>query len=280
MQGQNPGSLPQGGTAVNDTGLVQVSNVSKTFAGGLLRRGSGVKALDDVTISIGRGEILGIIGESGSGKTTLGKLILGLLKPTSGSITFPGCAREGRNAIRPVIQVIFQDPYDSLSHAMTVQDIVAEPYAIHHRGRVDAGKVRQALESVGLTPADEYLGQYPHHLSGGQRQRVAVARAIIAGPDLIIADEPISMLDASISVDILNLILDLNEKLGIAFMFITHDIAAASYVCHNIAVMKDGRIVEQGPRKQIIEGCRHPYTRSLLAAARGELSVANPPLSR
>jgi len=260
--------------------LVRVSNLSKTFSGGILRPGQSVRALDDVSLSICRGTILGLIGESGSGKTTLGKLILGLLKPTAGSITFPGCEGNGKGSLKPVIQVIFQDPYDSLSHRMTVREIVAEPLVIRYGGRVDDGEVRHALELVGLTPVDEYLGLYPHHLSGGQRQRVAIARAIIMGPDLIIADEPISMLDASISVGILNLILDLNETQGIGFLFITHDIAAASYVCHDIAVMKDGRIVEQGPREQIIGGCRHPYTRSLLAAARGGLTAPVPPITK
>lgn len=254
--------------------LVRVSDVSRTFGAGFLHRGNSVRAVDGVSITIGRGKILGLIGESGSGKTTLGRLILGLLKPTSGSVVFPGSPGEGGNGRKPVVQVIFQDPYDSLSHAMTIREIVAEPCAIRHKGRVDGQKVRHTLESVGLTPADDYLSLYPHHLSGGQRQRVAVARAIIAEPDLIIADEPVSMLDASVGVDILNLILDLNERLGVAFLFITHDIAAASYVCHDIAVMKDGRIVEQGPKRQIIEACGHPYTRSLLAAARGEIAVA------
>jgi peptide/nickel transport system ATP-binding protein len=244
--------------------LVRISGISKVFYKGIFFKSDGFKALDGVTLSIKRGEILGVIGESGSGKTTLSKLILGLLKPTSGIIAF--AEEYGK---RPSVQAIFQDPYDSLSHNMSVEDIVAEPYAIMHKGRHDMARIPGALASVGLTPAEEYLHKYPHELSGGQRQRVAIARAIITEPDLIIADEPISMLDASIGVDILNLILDLNERLGIAFMFITHDIAAAAYVSHNIAVMKDGRIVEYGPRKKIIESCEHPYTRSLLKAACG-----------
>jgi len=250
-----------------DKELVRIDDVSKIFYKGILKRSAGFKALDGVTLSIKRGEILGVIGESGSGKTTLGKLILGLLKPTSGTIVF---ADDGIIK-KPVVQVIFQDPYDSLSHVMSVEDIVAEPYAIKHKGQVDMEKVQKAIESVGLTPVDDYIHKYPHQLSGGQRQRVAIARAIITEPDLIIADEPISMLDASIGVDILNLILNLNERLGISFMFITHDIAAASYVSHNIAVMNAGKIVEYGPRKKIIAECEHPYTRTLLAAARGEV---------
>jgi peptide/nickel transport system ATP-binding protein len=254
-----------------DSELVRADNVSKIFYSGLIKRSSGFKALDGISLSITRGEILGVIGESGCGKTTLCKLVLGMLQPTSGTITLAG--NETGTGKKPVIQAIFQDPYDSLSHTMSVEEIVAEPYAIKHKGKADLEKVRQALTSVGLTPAEDYMHKYPHVLSGGQRQRVAFARAIITEPDLIIADEPISMLDASIGVDILNLILDLNERLGIAFMFITHDIAAASYVCHNIAVMNAGKIVEYGPRKKIIAECEHPYTRMLLSAAKEELKV-------
>lgn len=249
--------------------LVRLNGVTKTYRKGLFSKSDGITAVDGVSLSVHKGEILGLIGESGSGKTTLGKLILGLLTPTSGSIgltAFDG----GR---KPVVQVIFQDPYDSLSHNMTVGEIVAEPLAIKNKGRPDAGKVVEALVAVGLTPAEEYINKYPHQLSGGQRQRAAIARAVIAGPDLIIADEPISMLDASIGVDILNLILDLNERLGIAFVFITHDIAAAAYVSHNIAVMKDGKIVEYGTRKKIIAAGEHPYTRELLGAAKDEIAV-------
>lgn len=252
-----------------DGELVKVNNVSKVFSKGIIKRSSGFKALDGVSLTIHKGEILGVIGESGSGKTTLGKLILGLLRPTSGTIAY-ACDRNNK---KPVIQAIFQDPYDSMSHMMSVGDIVAEPYAIKHKGRRDMEKVREALVSVGLAPPEEYMHKYPHELSGGQLQRVAIARAVITEPGLIIADEPISMLDASIGVDILNLILDLNERLGIAFVFITHDIAAASYVCHNIAVMNGGRIVEYGTRKKIIAGCERPYTRELLAAATGNLQA-------
>lgn len=253
-----------------DGELVMVDNVSKIFYKGLIKRSSGIKALDGVSLSIRRGEILGIIGESGSGKTTLSRIMLGLLKPTAGAIQFAGNDGDLR---KPVVQAIFQDPYDSLSHMMTVEETVAEPYVIKHKGKPYAEKVRQALTAVGLTPVEEYLHKYPHVLSGGQRQRVAFARAIITEPDLIIADEPISMLDASIGVDILNLILDLNERLGIAFLFITHDIASASYVCHNIAVMNAGKIVEYGPRKKIIAESEHPYTRMLLSTAKEELKV-------
>lgn len=257
---------------MNEKELVRVSDVTKLFKRTNLFRGtSGVLALDSVSLSVEKGEILGIIGESGSGKTTLAKLILGLLKPTSGGILFADILNGDHGSRKPAVQVIFQDPYDSLSHMMTIEEIVAEPCFIKYGGSYDRQKVRQALGSVGLTPVDEFLHKYPHTLSGGQRQRVAIARAIVTEPDLIIADEPISMLDCSIGADILNLILEMNEHKGITFMFITHDIAAAAYICNNIAVMKAGKIVEYGPRKQIISHCRHEYTNSLLASARGEV---------
>jgi peptide/nickel transport system ATP-binding protein len=249
--------------------LVRVVNVTRVFKNKRLFKGSSsVTALDGVSLSVEKNRILGVIGESGSGKTTLAKLILGLLKPTSGFISFADLKDESGGVRKPAIQVIFQDPYDSLSHMMTIEEIVAEPYLIKHNSQCNADTICSVLESVGLIPADEYLQKYPRSLSGGQRQRVAIARAIITHPDLIIADEPVSMLDASIGVDILNLITEMNEKLGISFLFITHDISAAAYVCHNIAVMNSGRIVEYGTTKQIITRCQHTYTNSLLSAAR------------
>ncbi len=257
---------------MNGKELVRITDVTKVFKKtGFFRGSSSVLALDNISLSVKKGEILGIIGESGSGKTTLAKLILGLLKPTSGSISFADVRNHEHESRKPAVQVIFQDPYDSLSHMMTIGEIVAEPCFIKYGRSYVPEKVRQALESVGLIPVDEYLHKYPHTLSGGQRQRVAIARAIVTQPDMIIADEPISMLDCSIGVDILNLILEMNEKSGITFLFITHDIAAATYICNNIAVMKAGKIVEYGPKKQIISQCSHEYTDSLLASARGEV---------
>lgn len=248
---------------MNESELMSIVDVTKVFKRtGFLKNNSEIKALDGVSLSIKKGEILGIIGESGSGKTTLAKIILGLLKPTSGNILFSAILN---------IQVIFQDPYDSLSHMMTIEEIIAEPCFIKYGKSYERQKVNNALESVGLTPVDEFLHKYPHTLSGGQLQRVAIARAIVTEPDLIIADEPISMLDCSIGVDILNLILEMNEKKNITFMFITHDIAAASYICNNIAVMKAGKIVEYDSKKQIISQCRHEYTKLLLSCAKGEV---------
>lgn len=255
---------------MNEQEILRIDNITKIFRSHVFsRKSSNVIALDGVSLTVKKGEVLGIIGESGCGKTTLCKLLLGLLKPSSGTITFEDI--NSKYGVRkPVVQVIFQDPYDSLSHLMTIGEIVAEPYVIMHGKTYDPSKVGKALESVGLIPVEDYLHKYPHTLSGGQRQRVAIARAIVTEPDIIIADEPISMLDASIGVEVLNLILDMKEKIGITFLFITHDIAAAAYVCDNIAVMNAGKIVEYGSRKQIISECRHEYTSSLLSAARGE----------
>lgn len=248
--------------------IIKVVNITKVFKSKRLFKGSSsVTALDGVSLTVLRNKILGVIGESGSGKTTLAKLILGLLRPSSGFISFADLKGVNGELRKPAVQVIFQDPYDSLSHMMTIEEIVAEPHLIKHKSRCNADRIRNVLESVGLTPVEEYLHKYPLSLSGGQRQRVAIARAIITNPDLIIADEPISMLDASIGVDILNLLTEMNEKLGITFIFITHDISAAAYVCHNIAVMNSGQIVEYGPTKQIMTKCQHSYTNSLLSAA-------------
>jgi peptide/nickel transport system ATP-binding protein len=256
---------------MNKEELVRIDNVSKVFKSrGFFADTPDIVAVDGVSLSINRGEILGIIGESGSGKTTLAKLILGLLKPTSGTISFAEIKNDDNENCKPAVQIIFQDPYDSLSHMMSIEEIVAEPGLIKHGNSYDPNRTCRALELVGLEPVDEYLHKYPHTLSGGQRQRVAIARAIVTKPDLIIADEPISMLDASIGVDILNLMLDMNERIGMTFMFITHDIAAAAYICDNIAVMREGRIVEYGSRKQIISNCQNEYTDSLLSAAMGE----------
>lgn len=253
---------------MEDPWIIKIDNVSKVFKSkGMFRSDPDIKALDDLSLTVKKGEVLGIIGESGSGKTTLGKLILGLLKPGSGNISFADIDNSSSQNGKPIVQVIFQDPYDSLSHMMTVEQLVAEPCIIQNRKNVDKDRIVLALESVGLTPVESFLHKYPHTLSGGQRQRVAIARAMITEPDMIIADEPISMLDASIGVDILNLMLDMKERTGITFMFITHDIAAAAYISDNIAVMKEGKIVEYGSREQIISDCCHEYTKSLLLSA-------------
>lgn len=253
---------------MSENELIRVINVTKIFKDKrLFKSSSSVTALDSVSLSVEKNRILGVIGESGSGKTTLAKLILGLLKPTSGVISFADLKDESGRVRKPAMQVIFQDPYDSLSHRMTIKEIVAEPYLIKHKSKCSTETICNVFESVGLTPADEYLHKYPRSLSGGQRQRVAFARAIITNPDLIIADEPVSMLDVSIGIDILNLITEMNEKMGITFVFITHDISAAAYICHNIVVMNSGKVVEYGSSRQIVARCKHTYTNLLLSAA-------------
>ena len=235
--------------------------------------GTTLTAVDEVSMSLKRGETLALIGESGSGKTTLGRLTLRLLEPTGGKIIFDGKdithVSEGKLSwFRKAAQTIFQDPYSSLNPAMSVQNILEEPLEIHHLNerKVNEETIFNALKNCGLTPQENFLPKHPHLLSGGQRQRVAIARAIILRPKYIVADEPVSMIDASGRVEILDLLRSLQVSYGISFLYITHDIATTRYSSDRIAVMYLGRIVEVAPAEELIRNPLHPYTVALIGA--------------
>jgi len=225
-----------------------------------------------VSMDIGRGEVVGLVGETGSGKTTLGKAIVRLVNPTGGQIIYDGvdiASLDGPalRKYRSRLQMIFQDPYDSINPRMSVFDIVSEGLLIN---RIASGKeledrVMRSLEDVRLPP-EEFASRYPHELSGGQRQRVAIARALAMRPEFIVADEPVSMLDVSIRGEVLNVMLDLREKYGISFLFITHDLAIAKHMSDRIAVMYLGRLVEVADSEELVRNPLHPYTQALLAA--------------
>lgn len=246
-----------------------------TFAQRVLgRQTASVKAVDGVSFQVRRGEVLGLVGESGSGKTTLGRAILRLVPPTSGSIALGGRDITGLSEarLRPLrrrVQMVYQDPHASLNPAMTILQSVGHPLQIHKITRSrDAARemVCSALERVGLVPVEQFLPKYPGDLSGGQKQRAALARATITGPELLVADEPVSMLDMSVRAKVLALMLDLRRDLDLTYLYITHDLATAKLVCDRVAIMYLGRIVEIGPTAEIFANPRHPYTAALLRA--------------
>jgi oligopeptide transport system ATP-binding protein len=255
--------------------LLEVADLVKHFSvgGGLFGGAAGlVRAIDGVSFSIRRGETLGLVGESGCGKTTTGRCILQLERPTSGRIVFEGAdlttmAADKLRAVRPRMQVIFQDPYSSLNPRMSIGDILAEPLKVHgvvpDKAKREA-RVRELLEQVGLLP--RYAERFPHQLSGGQRQRVGIARALAMNPSLIVCDEPVSALDVSIQAQIINLLEDLQARLGLTYLFIAHDLSVVRHISDRIAVMYLGRIVELADRKALYEDPLHPYTRALLSA--------------
>ncbi len=256
--------------------LLEVTDLQKYFpvkSSGVIRRTIGqVQAVDGVTFSIGAGQSLGLVGESGCGKTTTGRVITRLYDPTAGSMKFEGheighLSKKEMHPYRRDIQLIFQDPYSSLNPRHTVGSIVGTPLLVHNavpKNQV-VDRVQGLLETVGLNP--EHFNRYPSEFSGGQRQRIGIARALALNPKLIVADEPVSALDVSIQAQVINLLQDLQQKFGIAFLFIAHDLAIVRHFCPEVAVMYLGTIVEIGDRSSIYETPHHPYTQALLSAA-------------
>jgi peptide/nickel transport system ATP-binding protein len=232
-----------------------------------------VKAVDDVSFSIKRGEIFTLAGESGCGKTTTGKIVVRLISPTSGKIFFDNVEitnlkNEDLRMLKRKMQIIFQDPYASFNPRMKIGDAVGHPLAIHELAEGDEKKRRVAelFERVGLTPAEKFVDLYPHQMSGGQRQRAAMARSLILQPEFIVADEPVSMIDVSLRTAIVDLMLGLRKDFGLTYLFITHDLAIAKYISDRIGIMYLGRIVELGDMETIFSAPIHPYTQALLAA--------------
>jgi ABC-type glutathione transport system ATPase component len=229
-----------------------------------------VHALNGVSFTIEAGRSLGIVGESGSGKSTLARLVMALDQPTSGKVTLMGrdlhaLPTEELRLARRDFQMVFQDPYGSLDPRQKVQRIVCEPLSAQGVGRDEQHqRASEVLQAVGLRPND--LGKYPHEFSGGQRQRIAIARALVTRPRLIVADEPVSALDVSVQAQVLNLMQDLQQEFGITYMLISHDLAVVHHLCDDVAVLWQGRIVEQGPPEKLFSAAEHPYTRTLLEA--------------
>jgi peptide/nickel transport system ATP-binding protein len=250
--------------------LIEAHGVSRAFAVG--RGGLGkkrvIRAVADIDIAVGRGEVLGLVGESGSGKSTLGKMLLGLIRPDGGTIRVAGTdiASIDRRALARRIQPVFQDPYSSLNPRKTIASIVALPLAVLGMGNAKERRAKaiDMLARVGL-PA-RHADVYPNELSGGQRQRVAIARALVVGPQIVVLDEPTSALDVSVQSQILNLLMDLKEELGLTYLFISHNLAVVEHIADRVAVMYLGRIVEIADRGTLFRDPRHPYTKALLAS--------------
>ncbi|MEZ4679499.1 MAG: ABC transporter ATP-binding protein [Caldilineaceae bacterium] len=273
---------------MSDRDVLQVRNLRKLFpvgGNGLLRKPVAfVHAVDDLSFDLHSGEVLAVVGESGCGKSTLVLTLLGMEPATAGSIRFAGeevtqLDNAGQKRMRRQVQMIFQDPYESLNPLMTIGETVAEPLLVHGLvpNRAERRqRVYKALEDAGLKPAENFIDRRPHELSGGQRQRVVIAGALVLEPTLLLADEPVSMLDVSIRAEILNLLNDLRRDRGISIIFITHDLNTVASIADRIAVMYLGRIVEIGPTPQVLRNPQHPYTKALLSVA----PVPNPRLRR
>jgi len=253
--------------------LVEISRLVKHFVrgAGFLRKGTLVKAVDGISFSIDEGETFGLVGESGSGKTTAGRCLLRLIEPTSGSVRFRGedvlaFSRSRLREARRGMQIVFQDPYSSLNPRMRARQIVEEPLIIHGIGdrAARAARVRDLFGLVGLDPA--HLERFPHEFSGGQRQRIGLARALALNPSFLVLDEPVSALDVSVQAQVINLLMDLQKRLSLTYLFIAHDLRLVEHICARVAVMYLGKIVEMGPTAAIFASPRHPYTRALLSA--------------
>lgn len=254
--------------------ILEAKNVKKHFPirkGLLLRQVGSVKAVDDVSLTVRKGETLGLVGESGCGKSTLGRTLIRLYEPTGGTIEFDGqnfldLKGDALRKKRKNMQMIFQDPYASLDPRMTVGQIIRQPMDIHNVGSSSERdqRVLELIELVGLRKS--HVNRYPHEFSGGQRQRISIARAIALNPELIICDEPVSALDVSIQAQILNLLKDLQEKLKLTYIFISHDLSVIEHTCDRIAVMYLGKIVEISSRDELFKNPQHPYTQALISA--------------
>ncbi len=260
---------------LNSQPLLKVENLTVSYGlGGGLFGGDKKKfnAVDDVSFHVNRGEIAGLVGESGSGKTTTGRAIIRLAPISSGKIFYDGkevslLSNNDFLPMRKKVQMIFQDPFNSLNPRMTIQKIISEPLDIHFKNMTTSDKrerIAHLLEKVGLSP--DFMKRYPHEFSGGQRQRIGIARALAVEPEFLICDEPVSALDVSVQAQIINLLEQLRQELGIAMLFVAHDIAVVEYLSDRIFVMTNGKIVEQGDAEEICSNPKHPYTKKLIAA--------------
>jgi oligopeptide/dipeptide ABC transporter ATP-binding protein len=268
--------------------VLEVKNLKKYFQAGrpgwFSHNESVVHAVDGVDLQLKRGEVIALVGESGCGKSTLSLTLMGLEEATEGQIFFDGvdithATNEERKLFRQKIQMVFQDPYESLNPTQTIEEIVTEPLVVHGLARDSherKARVIRALEDSGLKPAESYLQRFPHQLSGGQRQRVVIAGALVLEPILLLADEPVSMLDVSIRAEIINLLADLRKSRGISVIFITHDLGTVGYFADRVAVMYLGRIVEIGSMREVLKQPKHPYTQALLSV----IPVPNPRLRK